>query len=462
VTLGAANGLFYSSNDKDKQTLHRRSTPSSEQREAQQERWNLLADHLRDDLFVRSGYPINTLLQGSYKFGTQIRPVRHSEEFDIDLGVFFQWDGKAENGRYGPKTLRSIVQDCLKAYAKENPDEIVEVCEPKKRCCRVRYRNGFHLDVPVYHIDQKRDERSLATDKGWEVSDPKAIYLWFKDRFEDGVRKKVRRQIRYLKAWAALKFKDGKGRPSSIMLTVLVAEVADGLGVAALEYDDEAFSAILDALVERLKKSGTVPNPVNTYEDLNRLSTEESAKLLERLKELLEMARRALQKDAELAAADVWQEAFEHLFPMPAPDEFLAVDSSFPMLAYTPEIHVTATPNSNATRHVAGTNAIGPVPRDCSIKFEIANAHAMPRGAVVSWIVRNEGREAENSNDMGHLAGNGVSVTRSSRYNGTHYMDCVVKVAGLTVAVRRVPVIITGPAVPRRNPASKPFWTRFR
>jgi hypothetical protein len=58
---------------------------------------------------------------------------------------------------------------------------------------------------------------------GWEISDPKAIYLWFRDHFDDSDRTKVRRQVRYFKARAALKFVEISNRPSSILLTVLVS-----------------------------------------------------------------------------------------------------------------------------------------------------------------------------------------------------------------------------------------------
>jgi hypothetical protein len=65
----------------------------------------------------------------------------------------------------------------------------------------------------------------LATaEYGWEHSDPKAFYLWFKERFDDFERAKVRRQIRYVKCWAGLKFSESNKRPSSTLLTVLVAE----------------------------------------------------------------------------------------------------------------------------------------------------------------------------------------------------------------------------------------------
>jgi hypothetical protein len=41
-------------------------------------------------------------------------------EFDIDLGVYFQWEGTPEAGRYDPKKLKSFVQSCLETYANEN------------------------------------------------------------------------------------------------------------------------------------------------------------------------------------------------------------------------------------------------------------------------------------------------------------------------------------------------------
>jgi hypothetical protein len=80
----------------------------------------------------------------------------------------------------------------------------------------------------------------------------------------------------------------------------------------------------------------------------------------------------------------------------------------------------------------------------------------------ILWMVRNKGREAENINDLGHVAGRGLAAHERSAYRGTHHMDCVVKVAGKTVAMRRVPVTITGQVMPRRNPLLRPEWVKLR
>ena len=81
-------------------------------------RWNELAEHLIADLREKSGCQIRTWLQGSYKFGTQVRPSRMGEEFDIDLGVFFCWKGQAESGTRSPNELREATQASVIAFSK--------------------------------------------------------------------------------------------------------------------------------------------------------------------------------------------------------------------------------------------------------------------------------------------------------------------------------------------------------
>src|SRR6266446_8411156 len=151
--MGVATGLFFSANDSEKQTLHRRITPSDEQFEEQQVRWNSLAEHLRSDLRKRSDCAIRSWLQGSYKFGTQVRPPRIGDEFDIDLGIYFEWSGEPEEGEHDARDLRAMVQDSLSAYAHEADGVREVIAPPKARCSRIRYDNRFHIDVPSYHLD---------------------------------------------------------------------------------------------------------------------------------------------------------------------------------------------------------------------------------------------------------------------------------------------------------------------
>ena len=113
--MGIAADLFHSS-DPDRETLHRRITPTDDQQTAQQERWNDLADFLKARLKNDTGCSMRTWLQGSYKFGTQIRPHNAHAQFDIDLGLYFEWEGEPEEGDYEPKELKALVQDALLDY----------------------------------------------------------------------------------------------------------------------------------------------------------------------------------------------------------------------------------------------------------------------------------------------------------------------------------------------------------
>src|SRR5690606_20285116 len=91
-TMCVAASMFYSTTKPEK-CLDWRIRPSDEQYDTQKARWNDLADAILSDLETRSGYPTQHWLQGSYKFGTQVRPAAAGQEFDIDLGVYFKWTG---------------------------------------------------------------------------------------------------------------------------------------------------------------------------------------------------------------------------------------------------------------------------------------------------------------------------------------------------------------------------------
>lgn len=465
--MGNSSSLFYNSNNSDEETLYTRISPTDEQFAEQQARWNNLADYLIEQLPEQTGYPMSSWLQGSYKFGTQIRPATAEEEFDIDLGIYFEWDAKAQDGDYTPKALREFVQAALQEYQNENAEDVIEVVNPPKaRCCRIRFKGNFHIDVPCYHLHSRYDRRMLATDDGWETSDPKALYLWFKNEFNDYQRAKVRRIIQYIKCWAALQFKEDGGRPSSVLLTVLIADAIGNLTDEEIAADDEALAATLSEILQRLDDDEAVLNPVNQSENLaERLTSDQMETFIEKLREFYNIAQAALKCSTKLEAAIKWSEAFDHFFPLPEEEE-LQKSASGAIVAYRmlqPDIKVVAVPKLNANKEFTGTNAIGPIPKDCNINFELLNPAALPAGSTVEWLVRNKGEEAAYVNDMGHrIQLGGVSVTRHSAYCGTHDMVCIIKQYGRIIGYRRIPVSIADIAMPRRNSILKPYYTKLR
>ena len=464
--MGHVSSLF---NGAGEQTLINRISPTARQREFLQTSWNDLAEHLKVSLKAKHSYPISTWLQGSYKYGTLIKPIHPGEEYDVDLGIYFEW-GKGENIEPTADQLRRWVQQELVDYRAQCVDMRSVVEPPKERCSRASYEHQFHIDTPVYHLNTDTDKRRLAClTKGWEASDPKAFYKWFRDVCTGNEREQLRRLIRYLKAWAALSFDDiPDSRPSSILLTVLATETYPDIGLALLlgVSDDDALISIIRTIHGRLNRDRCVQNPATKVEeDLNRMSDEAWAAFLPRLDMLLDVAERAAEATDEGAAALIWSEAFSFLMPLPNVDEVELVDArTSRALMQLPDINITVYTGTGANRRFVANhrNQVAGVAKGCTLVFTIANSHIVPPFATVEWTVRNMGAEADASSDLGHrrMGMRLLQAEEHTRYQGTHHMDCIVRVNGQVYAARRVPVTIRDVQHQVHAPA-KPSYTRL-
>lgn len=461
--MGKASRLFNGSAD---QTLIGRVTPTSEQREFLQKHWNDLASHLKSALAIAHGYSISTWLQGSYKYATLIKPVHLGEEYDVDVGVYFEWS--EEDIEPTPKQLRDWVQAEILEYEKSCA-ELVKVDVPaKERCSRASYIRQFHIDTPVYHLNTDSNVRRLAclSDK-WEHSDPKAIYKWFKDAVSGDDKEQLRRLVRYLKAWAAVSFDNAaESRPSSIFLTVVATEAYLGLWPQRLlgMSDDDALVAAIRKIHDRLFDERKVNNPVNESEDLNRMSADGWNGFLPRLTSLQDIAERADEADDEPSAALIWSEAFSFLMPLPETDQVEIVDeSSGRAVMQLPEIDIEVFSGEQERPIARHRNEVPGVAKGCSLTFSIANPHVVPEFATVEWTVRNEGQEADVRSDLGHrrIGIRLLTMDEHTAYVGRHFMDCIVRLNGQVYAVRRVPVTIRDVKHVVRNPP-KPSYTKLR
>lgn len=469
--MSRAARLFYSKTSQ--QALYDRITPSDDQFATQQARWKDLAEFLKSRLKDDAGYPMSTWLQGSYKFDTQIRPWEAGAEFDIDLGLFFEWTGDDEDGDYDPEGFKKLLQNALLDYAADRDNDASSVEDPKERCCRIAFKPDFHIDVPCYHLDRGADRRALATEtKGWEESDPKAIYTWFKDLYDDATdRAQLRRLVCYFKMWAALKIEEDSGRPSSIMLTVLVAEAFGEVDRAQRSDDDDVLEKVIIKIAERLDGDAAVTNPAAACENLNRLSASANDNLRSCLREFEEVARRANAATSEATAAEIWTEAFAHFFPMPEDMEGqvvtegrnearLAKSTALAAYSFNPQIRVRAVSKDNDNYVREGINSIPTIVKNCSIDFELLNAEELPAGASVRWTVRNRGHDAWSRNDIGHFGGAAYTANENSAYNGNHAMDLTVYQWGRIIGRRRVEINVRGGVMPARNLPSKRIFRR--
>lgn len=449
-------------------SLINRLTPSAEQREFLQQQWNDMRDHICPKLREESGYTISTWLQGSYKYGTLIRPVHLGEEYDVDVGIYFEWENKRGEAYPAPEQLRAWVQNHLVDYGNECQD-IERVEDPaKERCSRAVYKKQFHIDTPVYHLERSTDTRRLATQSnGWEMSDPKPIYKWFKDAASGDEREQLRRLIRYLKGWAAVAFvATPDSRPSSILITVVATQAYQAAWLDRLlgvKDDEDAFVDIVDRIHSRLFAVREVRNPVDTDEDLNRMSTDAWDGFLSSLQALRDAAERAVEAEDDAAAALIWSEPFSFLMPLPEVDAVeVQEEQSGRAVMQIPDIEITVFVGDSKQAHTTFENEVPGVAKDCSLVFRIKNPHIIPDYAMVEWTVRNAGDEADGIGDLGHRQ-TGIrllTVREHTEYSGKHYMDCVVRLNGQVYAVRRVPVHIKNIQRADRNPP-KPAYTKF-
>lgn len=462
--MGKASRLF---NGTAEQTLSGRVTPTPDQREFLQTQWNTLADHLRPSL-AQHGYSISTWLQGSYKYGTLIKPVHYGEEYDVDLGIYFDWDPKEVDLTPTAPQLRQWVQNELLVYKAANAD-VKQILEPpKERCSRAVYSKRFHIDTPTYHLDSKRDKRHLATLSGkWEDSDPKALYKWFRNLVDESDREQLRRLIRYLKGWAAIAF-DGaiQSRPSSILLTVVAAQIYKGMWFERLGgMDDEvALIAVIKAMHKQLNDDRDVWNPVDQAESLNRIPEDAWGAFLTRLAVLRDSAESAEAAEDEAGAALAWSESFSYLMPLPEAHEVEVSDSGGgTALMQIPEVQIEVAADWSF-KDILQTyrNEVPTVQKGRCLRFKILNPQIIPSMALIEWTVRNDGSDAEFLGDLGHAQGGiGIlSVDEHTAYAGKQYMDLVVRCNGSVYAARRVPVHIEDP--PAKPRPTTRDWIKLR
>jgi hypothetical protein len=265
-----------------------------------------LRKHIRAKFEEKDRPKIKFKIQGSFHNGTTVNPL--DDDYDIDDGIYF--DPPFEKGeRPTPETVHSWVKEAADSYRQVDP------AKDKKRCIRVPFKDGYHVDFPIYDLtgeDPNRRPELAIKGEGWVFSDPRAFGDWF----EDMVTRKgalLRRVVRYFKAWSD---KQGNGNsykmPGGIVLTILAAEEFQ-----SSDRDDEAFAETASAIYNRLKINQSIKNPVDRSEDLrDRISGPQFDNFMAKLERLVQNAETALEHESEEEAAKYWQKQLGDRFPV--------------------------------------------------------------------------------------------------------------------------------------------------
>ena len=239
-------------------------------------------------------------VQGSYAMKTIINPL--DGEFDIDDGVYLQNLDQDRSKWPSPERVHNWIYKAVEEHTDDPPVD-------KRTCIRVIYSGDYHVDLPIYGIYNSTPYLAEKGKADWPMSDAKAIVSWFNNAVENKG-ERLRRIIRYLKAWADNKSKFGK-LPNGFALTVLAENHYE-----ESDRDDGALAGTVSSIYERLLKPMPILNPMDSSEYLDDNITEpQMENFKERLSSLLISASAALKEESKKEACKRWGKEFGNRFP---------------------------------------------------------------------------------------------------------------------------------------------------
>lgn len=449
--MASGNSVIFSGEN----SLYSKVVPTDQQYETLQLAWNELRDFLIPYIRKTHAYTLKTWIQGSYKYRTLIRPLAKEESYDLDLGVYFLTE---EVEGTSASSLREMISDGLTAYM-EVCENVKKIEKQRKRCLRIVYKDDFHIDIPVYILDEDSDLRTLAVlPDDWEQSDPKQLYMWFKQTVPESERPAVRRLIQYIKGWAIVAFRLNQGAAiSSITTTVLAARFYSSLPSTFISWnDEERLIEFVKWMKNELAEEFRVNNPINLTENLCRIENANKSFTTDKINILRAAVEQAEAAETCDEAIIAWEQAFGYLIELPTDvDVLLAETSDFaksylPVVAPTfklPSIRIKVLSKDKKTVLRTCINAVANLTKENSLDFSIENAHELPPNSRAIWTVRNGGQEASDVFDLGHIthaASLNQTIHETIAYTGRHFMDCAIVTGAKVHSLVRVPVHVGG------------------
>ncbi|UZS69469.1 CBASS cGAMP synthase [Pseudomonas syringae] len=449
--MGNSSALFFQQDNEN--TITARIKLSTFQLAKARECRNALLGFVKPKLSEILDMPVKHWIQGSLKNHTLIRPASKFYEFDIDVGLYLIGQGDCSD--IDAKEVKDELHETIMDFCQFNSGAKVSD-ERKQRCERVSFEKSFHIDLPLYYYNSEDETVLLATENGWEESDPKGFQDWFDASVNIDKRVVVRRIIKYLKSWASIQSTSMSVRPiSSMVLTILAVNFFDEVTGS----DDEAdFANVSLKIVNNILESECVLNPLNGNDILCFDSADMDA-WRSKLQDLESVCNEALQTTSQFASYYLWERVFEHSLPPINESPVAQGSTGLPALTVPVSIQVS---HYDAKEKLLSIEVVSSIMsyKNENLEFKVSNVSEYPRGSTASWIVRNQGVEAGNYNDLGHrfLINLDAETGRVCAYTGVHYMDVTVYFQGLVQGVGQVKVNVQPYSRPVKNPPRKKYF----
>lgn len=275
-------------------------------------RYQDFGDFIRRPDSTLAAYDPHVFVQGSFAFGTPVRPVLPDEEYDLDFTCKLRERGS--RATHTQAQLKELVRIELAAYRQAR--RIEKELEEKNRCWRLGYKDEmrFHLDVVpgipaddalrgvlraamesagrdtdlaqeaarrALWIADRQHPRYCQLAQDWPHSNPGGYQLWFLSRMRESVKRvlaeaqvdpvpvfrskaPLQQAVQLLKRHRDVMFKDDPDcKPASIILTT----IAGGAYVAG-ESLSQSLRRMLRAF-DAVRQSNTdlIANPVAPAEN---------------------------------------------------------------------------------------------------------------------------------------------------------------------------------------------------
>lgn len=246
--------------------------------------------------------------QGSFEMGTVIRPI--TGDYDLDDGMYLNCIGDDPEKWPATSTIQGWVVDAVKGATSADPKKM-------KRCVRIPYKGGYHIDIPSYGTDSFGTIRVFKKDQSpteFDESNPLALVAWFKERKES--HSDLRDLVRFFKAW-----RDKQGgrlsKVKSVAMTILVAEQIKSSDRYDLAVRDTARSC-----ESFIRAGGNISKPVAPFDSLSSSWTQEDrTAIADAFKNLADRGQDAIDADSIIEGAKIWQKQFGDRFPVPEEDK---------------------------------------------------------------------------------------------------------------------------------------------